>query len=312
MMGHVRWSQLRIGLFVTIVAFTSSIVVFFIEPFRDALAEPYTLYFHTLTNQPLARRAPVWLAGQPFGHVSNLQLFVPDAGQTEVLSVELAIDQEAQPFITEGAGVRVTSAGLLGEAVVNITPASEPGPPVPEGSVLPAAYFIDPQEATHKLRTIYDSVPPVIDRWSEVFHQVREGDGTLSRLVRQPAELLDLHVNLKAAAVTFDTLGRVASRLGELFSDPEVRHVIDQLGPRLEELVSRWQDPTGTVGQFASDTVLAQHLDGIRRSVDRVNERLETGNGTLGRLQNDRALAEELKRTREMLQALKRDLSSGG
>jgi phospholipid/cholesterol/gamma-HCH transport system substrate-binding protein len=311
-MAHIRWSQLRIGLFVTVISIASAIVVFFIDRFSDMLSEPYTLYFHTLTNQPLARRAPVWLAGQPVGHVQSLRLFTPEIGQQDVLSVEMAIDQSAMPFITEGAGVRVTSAGLLGEAIVNITPATEPGPPAPEGSVLPAAYFIDPQEATHKFRAISDSLKPVIDRWGEVLQLARHGDGTLSRLMRQPSDLLDLHANLQAAAVTLDTVGRVAGGLAGLFSEPDVRGALDQLGPRLETLMNRWNDPTGSVGQFSSDTTLATHLESIQRTVAQVNERLETGDGTLGRFKSDRALAEELERTRELLQALRRDLSGGG
>ena len=270
----------------TITVTALSIVVFFIDRFRNAIEDRYTLYFHTFTNQPLNRRAPVWL--------------------------ELSVSTRARPFITEGAVVQVTSAGLLGEAVVNILPASQPGPTLSDGSVLTAAYVIDPQEAVHHFRNVYDSLPAVRDRWIEVLDQARNGSGTLSQLSRQSDELRRLQANLRALASTFDSFGTATGDLAELASEPEVRGALDRLGPRIEILADRWGKREGTLGGFVSDTAIAQHIDGILRSADRLSERLETGRGTLGRFLNDRALADELQRTRELLRELRGELGGGG
>jgi phospholipid/cholesterol/gamma-HCH transport system substrate-binding protein len=307
----ISWSQLRIGLFVTITVTASSIVVFFIDEFRNAVEDRYTLYFHTFTNQPLNRRAPVWLAGQPVGHIQGLRFAPPGTSQRELLSVELSVSTRARPHITEGAVVQVTSAGLLGEAVVNILPASEPGPTLSDGSVLTAAYVIDPQEAVHHFRSIYDSLPYVRDRWLEVLDQARNGTGSLSQLSRQQGELRLLQANLRALASTFDAFGITAGDLAELVSDPEVRGALDRLGPRIETLADRWGNGEGALVGFVSDTAIAQHIDGILLSADRLSERLETGRGTLGRLMNDRALADEIRRTQQMLRELKGELGAG-
>ena len=295
----------------TITVTALSMVVFFIDRFRSAIEDRYTLYFHTFTNQPLNRRAPVWLAGQPVGHIESLRFAPPGASQRELLSVELSVSTRARPFITEGAVVQVTSAGLLGEAVVNILPASQPGPTLSDGSVLTAAYVIDPQEAVHHFRNVYDSLPAVRDRWIEVLDQARNGSGTLSQLSRQSDELRRLQANLRALSSTFDSFGTAAGDLAELASEPEVRGALDRLGPRIEILADRWGKREGTLGGFVSDTAIAQHIDGILRNADRLSERLETGRGTLGRFLNDRALADELQRTRELLRELRGDLGGG-
>ncbi|HSG80846.1 MAG TPA: MlaD family protein [Gemmatimonadota bacterium] len=308
---RVRWSQLHIGLAVTALVTVLSGVIFFIDDFRDIIEERYTLYFNTLTNQNISRRAPVWLAGQPVGEVQALRFAPAQPGLKELLSVELAIRSEVRRYITEGAEVQVTTAGLLGEPVVNILPATRSGPPLPDGSVLPAAYVIDPQEAVRHLKGIYDSLPPIVERWHEVLEQAVHGTGTLSRLSQRPEELRQLHGNLMRLAATFDTLGSAASGLNGLFEDSQVRGALSRLGPRIDTLTRRWSDGGGSAGGLARDTAIAGHLDGIFQSIESVNTRLETGRGTLGRLFNDRVLKEELERTRRLLQELRADLRSG-
>jgi ABC-type transporter Mla subunit MlaD len=309
---RVRWSQLQIGLSVTALVTVLAGVIFFIDDFRDTIEARYTLYFNTLTNQTLSRRAPVWLAGQPVGEVRALRFVSAQPGLKELLSVELAVRSDVQPYITEGAEVQVTTAGLLGEAVVNILPAPRPGLPLPDGAVLPAAYVIDPQEAARHLKAIYDSLPPVLERWRVVVDQATQGTGTLSRLSRRPDELRELQGHLLRLAAVFDTLGTAAGGLQELLDDSEVRGALSRLGPRIDTLASRWAGGGGSVGGFSRDTAVAAHLDGILNSVDRVNLRLATGRGTLGRLLNDRVLQEELQRTKRLLQELKADLRSAG
>lgn len=309
MRRRILWSQLRIGTAVTLGVVAIAGMIFFIDDFRDVLEERYTLHFYTLTTQTLRKRAPVWLAGQPVGYIGRLDFVSPAAGRPDRLRVRLKIDSEARPFITEGAVAQVTTASMLGEAVVNILPARGPGAPLPEGAELPTALEIDPTEATRRLAAVYDSLPLVVERWQEVFRQAVHGPGTVSRLIEHPGELRELHGNLTELAATFDTLGYAVGGLADVFGDPEVRSAIGRIGPRLDTLAGRWGRREGTLGGFATDTLLAARFDGILRSAAGVSERLRTGRGTLGRLLYDRALAEELKRTRAMLEELRRELS---
>jgi ABC-type transporter Mla subunit MlaD len=309
---RVRWSQLRIGVLVTLVVTGASFMIFFIDDVRDAVEGRYTLHFHTFTTQALRARAPVWLAGQPVGQVSGLRFEPPRSDAPERLVVELHINIGAQPFITEGAVAQVTTASLLGEAVVNILPAAEPAPPLQDGDELPTAEELDPSYLTRRLEGLYDSVPPVTDRWRQLMDQVRYGDGTLPRMARRPAELRELLTNLNEAAATLDTIGSAADGLAGLMADEEVRVALDRIGPRIQQLARLWDERSGTAGGFATDTVFAARLAGIGESVARIRERVESGRGSLGRLLNDEALAIELERTRALLAELRADFAAIG
>jgi ABC-type transporter Mla subunit MlaD len=291
--------------FFTVLSFS----IFFIDQVRDSIEDRYTLYFHTFTTQTLQPRAPVWLAGQSVGHVSGMEFLPPAAGTLERLRVELNISASAQPFITEGAAAQVIASALLGEAVVNILPTEEPGVPLADRSELPTARSLDPFEVTGRLRTVYDSVLPVAERWRVVLDEARNGPGTLPRLMRSPDDLFSLHRDLTRLAAAFDTVRIVAEDFSHFTQQDEVREALDRLGPRLGQLARQWQGTEGTVGGFADDSVFAASIEGIAATLERLNDRIDGGKGTLGRLLNDRVLNQELERTSQMIRDLRSDLS---
>ena len=311
--SRIHWAQLRIGLFVSLAVTASAVLVFFIDEFRDAIEDRYSLVFHTSTTQALRPRAPVWLAGQPVGYVRTLTLEAPNAERADLLHVELRLSTDVSRFITEGAAAQVTSSSLLGEPIINIIPASQPGAELADGDELPAILELDPFQVSRNLQVIYDSVIPVADRWREVLHQMQSGDGTLSQLL-ESRENAGAFGQFQELAAVFDTIRMAADGFSGLLNDSETRAAVARLGPRLERLKERWSCGSCSLGQLATDTVIGPRLVAISETVGRIQEKLATGRGTAGRLMHDRILADELAETRQMLRDLKADLAdlSGG
>jgi hypothetical protein len=307
---RILWSQLRIGILTTVFVTVVALGVFFIDQVRDSIEDRYTLYFHTFTLQTIQPRAPVWLAGIPVGNVVGMDFLPPTTDRQERLRVVLSISATAQPFITEGAAAQVITSGLLGEAVVNVLPASEAGPPLSDRSELRTARGLDPSEVTRRLESVYDSVPLVLARWDQVLSEARQGRGTLPRLLRRPEELSQLRRNLGELEAMFDTLSIAAAKFQLLSAEPEVREALDRLGPRFAELVQRWTESEGSVQRFAGDSVLIGHIESIAASMRGMGQRVDGGRGTVGRLLNDRILSQELERTREMLGSLRSELEN--
>jgi len=306
--SRILWSQLRIGLVVSLSVTACAILVFFIDDVRDAVEDRYSLHFHTSTTQALRPRALVWLAGQPVGYVRSLTLDPPTRGRAELLHVELSINTDMQSLITEGAAAQVISASLLGEPLVNILPTSDPGPPLLDGDELPTCRELDPFQVSRSLQVVYDSIVPVRDRWRQVFQQMQSGRGTLPLLARNRDGMLDFYSQFQGVQAVLDTIRLAAEGFSDLMTDEQARAAFSRIGPRLNELRGRWTAGGGSVGSFARDTVLEPRLDAIAQKVSRITDRLVTGRGTLGRLQHDRALADELAKTRRMLQELRDDL----
>lgn len=305
---RILWSQLRLGVLVTLVITLGCLAVFFIDETRDAIEDRYTLYFHTFTTQDLRPRAPVWLAGQPVGYVTAIRIEPPARGRGELLHVELSITADVRPLITEGAAAQVITTALIGEAVVNIIPASQPGPPLTDLGDLPTAAAVDPQQIFARLQQLSDSIGPVAQHWRRVLDLAVAGPGALPRFLSRPSETLNLVDQFNRMTQSFDRMAVVAAGFSGLFTDPEVQAALERIGPRLEQLAANWDAGGGSAAAFTRDSVLATHLERIALTVSRIDERLASGRGTLGRLMNDRALATELTETRELLRGLRADL----
>ena len=310
--SRIHWSQLRIGLVVSLAVTASTVLVFFIDEFRDAIEDRYSLVFHTSTTQALRPRAPVWLAGQPVGYVRTLTLEAPNADRAELLHVELSLPADVSRFITEGAAAQVISSSLLGEPIINIVPANEPGAELMEGDELPTILELDPFQVSRNLQVIYDSVGPVTNRWREVFQQMQSGDGTLSLLLRSRTDVDAALGQFQELAAVFDTIRMAADRFSDLLNDEETRAALARIGPRLGQLKEQWSCGACSLGQLAADTVLAPRLQRMAQTVSRIQQRLAMGRGTAGRLLHDRVLADELAETRQMLRDLKADLAELG
>lgn len=304
------WSQLKIGVAVTLTVLTAALLAFFIDEVGAALENRYTLYFHTLTTETLRPRTPVWLAGQRVGRVQALSFEPSTAERTERLRVELSVSTDVQEYITEGATAQVINAALLGEAVVNIQPAETPGEPLASGAELRTAKQLDILGMTEQMKGLMDSVGPVLTRLREVAHQAEKGDGTLGRLARDPDQLLRWHDQIERMSATFDMVQEVGERLDGVLGDVETRESLEQVFSRLEQLRERWQDGGGSVDALVNDTALAARLERVAESMEVIRVRLRTGGGTLGRLLNDRALTEALAETRRMVQELRENLTS--
>ncbi len=304
----IAWSQLRIGLVVTLTVSATAFAVFFIDELSERLEERYPLHFHTSTTQSLRVRTPVWLAGQAIGVVDRLEFEPPSPDQEGRLQVGLAVTVDARPLITEGAAVEIISAGLLGETVVNIRPATVPGPPLSAGSEIPAALEIDPSQVTLRARAFYAELQPVQELWRQVRDTALAGDGTIGRMMRNLDELRLMQRNLRQLSALFADISSAANSLRDFVTEEEIQAALGRVPPRVKQLHGLWTAREGSAGRLLSDSTLAGHLEGLAANLARISERLDSGRGTLGRLLNDRALESELESTRRQLAELRASL----
>jgi hypothetical protein len=215
-----------------------------------------------------------------------------------------------RPYITEGATAQVISATRLGQTVVNILPASSPGPPVEPGGELPTDPGLDPGAVLDRLRDVSDSVGPTIEGWSRVLARARQGPGTLSRLLTRPDELEAFRARLDRLALLMDNLAGTGVRFASVLQERQVRSHIAAIAERLPALKETWSGDGGSIAALAADTLIVGRLRRIESGLDRIASRVETGRGTVGRLLHDEALATEWMEARQAVRELRSDLEA--
>lgn len=247
--------------------------------------------------------APVWIAGREVGQVRSVR-FLPvraGPGTTPQVIMALAIPDRLRDQLRVDAHVRVTTAGIMGEPVVDIRPGSAELPVLPAGDTLggaplPTREQLMAQAATLRARidTLLAEVAVVGPRAGAAmqrYGRVAEGAGRAGR------ELSELRATLteRPAFGTLRSAAFEASVAGARAHAAALGPELAAFGARLDSLRARARPVTDRMAVRA-DT-LAERLAVLEAG-------LSVEGGILGRMRTDSALVKALHGARAQLDSL--------
>jgi hypothetical protein len=298
--GRPRRSTL-LGSMLILGVLALALTIFFLDRLIGAF-ENRTMVVAVLPAAPnLVQGTPVWIAGERVGTVRRIEFRPASIGPDERVALTLEIPERLRAILGPGTTVRITSARLIGEAVVDIVPGPPGGSPLAEGDT------IGGREALQ--------VSDVIDR----MRVARAGFGLLARDFAALAESPALRdgrlaaVQTRFAAVSRELAAlRAASAdgtLARLMNDPALGATLGALGARARRLRAvlgeARSDRTGEAAAVAAAfRDLAADADALSADIARLRAEADVAAGTLPRLASDSALALALRRVQAQLDSL--------
>lgn len=223
MIGGTR--EIKVGLFVFIAFVLLAVVVFSISDFYTAQPQ-YSLRVRFNFANGVEAGAPVRLAGVNVGEVRSIRIYRDEALQKMQAELEMRLLREAK--IEEDAVVYVNTLGLIGEKYVEIIPGTQGAWILSSGEVLtgkdsiPAEKIMESgYQVANELKGAIASVKAIVsdekfrasmketlahsaeatdklnqllDQANVVMAKIRNGEGTVGRLLTQD----DLYRDLQA------------------------------------------------------------------------------------------------------------------
>lgn len=293
-----RWSQLRLGLAVLSALVAVALGIFFVDRLGRWVEYRYRLHVYTESARNLAPGSPVWLAGVRVGEVWRIGFRGPETPVHRRLAIEVRLRRDVQPLVPEGSTARVITAGLLGEAVLDITPAATDARPLPDGAELIAGTPIDFPEIAAQFQALRALLPDVAARFATLRTRAAAAPH-LDGLLRDGrdgvwAGALD---DLAAARARF-----AGGSLHRLAGDPDLLAGLGRVARAWGEIADA---SDGTLGRLAGDTALRPPLESAARRAARLRARLEAAEGTAGRLLYDRELWIQWERARRAVEPMR-------
>lgn len=207
--------MLEVGVFVTVGILLAMMAIFFIGRERSLFEERYSLKTRFENVDGLRKGATVQLNGLSVGSVDAIHF--PDNLSSDALDVVLKINADFKERIRKDSKAGIRTQGLLGDKYIAVTVGS-PGQPILEDGA-----FLEPEEketgikalaekgekmmeeirlAAVKFQASLDKVP-FTEQDKYVVHDalldlnvvldgIREGEGTIGGLLRDPALYHDL------------------------------------------------------------------------------------------------------------------------
>jgi len=265
--------------------------------------------------------AEVRVAGKRVGNVEAVTLAViperPEDPRT--VEVTMSIDPEiARQWIRSDSVAALGSIGLLGDKVVDISPGTQKGQPIPSGS------YIQSSPGTN-IRKIISGVDPLISDLSDSAEQIKtlvskvnEGQGTLGLLLNNPKIYEDLDRVIVEARQLVNQAREGEGTIGRLVTDPSLYKDLKDTTTRLERVIKQIDEGQGTVARLIKEPELYKRIDATVARLQQTSERLdviaariERGEGTIGKLINDPTLHEDTKKTMANMEHITERLDQG-
>jgi phospholipid/cholesterol/gamma-HCH transport system substrate-binding protein len=328
----LAWSELKIG-FLALAALLLAVFLIFLVGGEGGgwFARQYHLKTRFNNVMGLKEGGLVRVGGVEVGRIINMQ-FV--GAQIEV-AMELA--QSMQDRVTTDSRATIGSLSLLGEGVVDIT-ATTSGEPLQDWAYVPSDRQAPPlgevaagaseglDELTRILRgirqgkgtmgklvtdeAVYRDLSDLLGAADRVVASVNRGRGTLGQLVNDPAAYKALRASLEDLQAATRRINAGEGSLGRLLHDEAFAQSLTSTTKNLDEVTARISRGEGTAGKLVTDEALYKRLAGVSRGLERLVTRLEAGEGTAGRLLHDRQLYENMDGAVRELRSLIADIRS--
>jgi phospholipid/cholesterol/gamma-HCH transport system substrate-binding protein len=294
----LAWSELRIGVLTIVAIVIAALLIFSITGSRGFFWQRYPLKTKFTDVAGLTPGSPVRVAGVEVGSVKSVEL------ADEGVDVAFEVNKDIRSRITDRSIATLGSVSLLGQAAVDIKPASS-GTPIPDNGYVPAA------KAKGSIADVSESAQTGLDEITALVKDVRAGRGTVGKLMTDDRLYAELQQFVASANDVTSTIKSGRGSLGKLINDPATVAALNGSLKNLQDMTARINNGEGSLGKLMTDKAFADSLTGATSNLRTLTDRLNSGQGTAGKLLNDTALYDRLNQVTARLNDVVTRLNDG-
>ncbi len=331
---QVSWAKLRVGMLVLSGLVVFAVGVFFISGRGGFFTRKYTLKTYFSGAAGLREGSQVRIAGIPVGVVQRIRISDSDKPDRAV-EVLMRIPVDYQNQIRQDSDARLATAGLLGEAFVDITRGTSDKAVVQNGGEVNSIEEADIKRIVQNTNDVISNLRVLSSKLNEITGQVQAGQGTMGKLIYDQAlynrlnqmssdlqrvmarleqgegtigKLMQDETLYQRTVASIDRLNQVLDdvqhgkgTLAKFINDPAVYNDIHQLVLRANTMVDNVNNGKGTLGKLATDPQLYNRMNETFDRMNIIATRIEQGQGTLGKLSTDPTLYNNLSTSSQSL-----------
>jgi phospholipid/cholesterol/gamma-HCH transport system substrate-binding protein len=332
---QVTWAQLRVGMMVLISLAVLAVGIFFISGQVGFLSRRYELKTFFSSAGGVREGSEVRLAGIPVGNVSHIRIS-PFTDPARAVEIDMRISRHYQDQIRGDSTASLETAGLLGEAYVDISRGGPGKNILRNGETVQGHEEPDITAIVHNANDVVSNLRVLSDTLNKITTQIESGEGSVGKLIYD--QTFYNRLNSSASSVE-NLIGRVENGQGtvgklltdeslyqrsvatlnhvdqvlddiqhgkgsmaKFINDPSVYNDVHQMVSRGNTLIDNINKGQGTLGKLATDDQLYNRLNTSIAHIDTITARIDQGQGTLGKLSTDPSLFNSLNSSAKSLE----------
>jgi phospholipid/cholesterol/gamma-HCH transport system substrate-binding protein len=293
---QITWAQLRVGGLVIVSLTVLAIGIFFISGEVRFFARKYQLKTYFSEAAGLRAGSQVRIAGVPVGAVDQVHI----SSYTEpdrAVEVVMSIPRDYQQEIRADSKASLETAGLLGEAYVNITRGQPDQTVIPPGGSVASSQEADIKRIMQNTNDVVSNLRELSARLNDITTQIQAGKGSMGKLLYDEAFYNRLNETTSSMQRVVSRVERGEGTVGKLLSDETLyQHTVASVN-RLDQILDEVQHGKGSLAKFINDPSVYDNVNSVVVRANTLMDNINNGQGTLGKLVTDRQLYDHMNNT---------------
>lgn len=282
----ITWAQLRVGTMVLTSLALLAVAIFFISGQVGFLSRRYTLKTYFSSAGGVRPGSEVRLAGIPVGNVSSIHIS-PYTDPGRAVEIDLRIARHYQDQIRQDSVASLETAGLLGEAYVDISRGGPGKQALKNGETVAGHEEADIKQIVQNANDVVSNLRVLSATLNNITNQVQAGEGSVGKLIYDQT----FYNRLNASASSVERLvARVESgqgTVGKLMTDEGLYQRAVATLNHVDELLNNIQHGKGSMAKFINDPAVYDNVEQLVRRANTLMDNVNKGQGTLGKLVTD-------------------------
>ena len=273
----LAWSELKIGIVAAVALGLAVMIIVAVGGAAGFSWQRYALKTKFADVKGLKSGAVVRVAGVEVGKVTDVVL----AGAE--VEVELEVKKGNEQRITTDSRASIGSLSLLGEPVIDISPATT-GTPLKDGDYIPGG------RTPGQIADVAESARVSIEQVTAILSNIRAGKGTMGKLFTDEQLYKEFTAFVSAAEGVTANLRGGRGTMGQLLNDPAAYQRLNASLENLQDVTRGIRAGEGTLGRLLKDDALAKSLTSATANFDDVTGRLRRNDNSMGKLLTEKEL----------------------
>ena len=238
-------------------------------------------------------------AGANVGTVTDIEMISDHA-----LMVTLSLDKGIKDYMKSNAEADITTNGLVGNVLINITPSHSEAPAIKDGDIIKNKETVELADMITTLSATNEKISQIAESMLQIAQKMNDGDGTISQLLNDN----NLADNLKSAThnlsiasqnimMSTNNVNSLISdvtqgegNLGYLLKDNSIKDQISLMSNNMHSLINERTEPILKNLESSSTSIYNTSTE-----LESIITNLDNNEGLLGTLMNDEKIVDDIK-----------------
>ncbi len=310
---EVRWSQLKVGLIVTISVVILTTLLFLMSSSSGLgiFSRKLTIDTYFENSAGLKVGAAVNLEGVTIGTVKTLSVVNSPQRKLTPVRVVMKLNDKYAPSLRKDSKASLSTVGVLGDTVVDINSQFAVGPPLQDGDELKTTETPSLTDVVKASQGTIESLNVILAKMNDIVDNLQTGKGSVGQLINSP----DLYNKANATVEELHTLevnlnnGR--GSIGKLMTDDTMYNRLNDAAAKLESIANSLDNGKGTAGKLLKDDSLYNNLNSTLAHANSLLAEADAGRGGLGLVLKDPTFRKDLSNTVTQMNTLVQGINEG-